>query len=114
MAVHLSRSGRRKRQSTDHSRRHADQSGADLLGRDEQLLCAAAWQPDLHHGGNGHPDSRNEGLWKKTSLSFTDTEPYVRRGCRTEFFHFDPNSTILPARERSAPRIVTAASRTAS
>src|SRR5439155_4311181 len=30
---------------------------ADFLGRDEQLLRAAAWQPDLHHGGNGHPSS---------------------------------------------------------
>ena len=37
--------------------RHAGQLRADLLGRDEQLLRAAAWQPDLHHGGNGHPSS---------------------------------------------------------
>ena len=39
------------------SRRHACQLRADVLGRDEQLLCAAAWQPDLHHGGNDHPSS---------------------------------------------------------
>src|SRR5216684_8789979 len=26
--------------------------------------------------------SHNGWLWKKSSLSFTDTEPYVRRGCR--------------------------------
>ena len=57
MAVHLSRPRRRERQSTDHSRWHAGQLRADLLGRDEQLLRAAARQPDLHHGGNGHPSS---------------------------------------------------------
>src|SRR5258706_14374144 len=57
-------------------------------------------------------DSRNEWLWKKSSLSFTDTEPYVRRGCRTEFSHFDPNSTFVPAGERSATRLITAAART--
>ena len=37
----------------DHPGRHADQLRADLFGRDEQLLRAAARQPDLHHGGNG-------------------------------------------------------------
>ena len=42
--------GHRDRQSTDHPGRHADQLRADLLGRDEQLLRAAARQPDLHHG----------------------------------------------------------------
>ena len=50
MAVHLSRPGHRERQSTDHPGRHAGQLRADLLGRDEQLLRAAARQPDLHHG----------------------------------------------------------------
>ena len=60
--------GRRKRQSTDHSRRHAGQFGTDLLGRDEQLLCAAAWQPDLHHGGNDHPSSpAGRPCWKHTA-----------------------------------------------
>src|SRR6266436_2001126 len=49
---------------------------------------------------------------EKSSLSFTDTEPYVRRGCRTEFSHFDPNSTFVPAGERSATRLITAAART--
>ena len=57
MAVHLSRPGHRERQSTDHPRRHAGQLRADLLGRDEQLLRAAARQPDLHHGGNGDAPS---------------------------------------------------------
>ena len=57
MAVHLSRPRHRERQSTDHSRRHADQLRADLLGRDEQLLRAAARQPDLHHGRNDDPPS---------------------------------------------------------
>src|SRR6267142_1305572 len=53
MAVHLSGAGHRERQSTHHSRRHAGQLRADLLGRDEQLLRAAARQPDLHHGRDG-------------------------------------------------------------
>src|SRR5712691_3007416 len=57
MAVHLSRPGHRDRQSTDHPRRHAGQLRADLLGRDEQLLRAAARQPDLHHGGDGDAPS---------------------------------------------------------
>ena len=57
MAVHLSRARHRERQSSDHPGRHADQLRADLLGRDEQLLRAAAGQPDLHHGGNGHAPS---------------------------------------------------------
>ena len=57
MAVHLPRPGHRERQSTDHPRRHAGQLRADLLGRDEQLLRAAARQPDLHHGGNGDAPS---------------------------------------------------------
>ena len=57
MAVHLPRPGHRERQSTDHPGRHAGQLRADLLGRDEQLLRAAARQPDLHHGGNGDAPS---------------------------------------------------------
>ena len=57
MAVHLSRPRHRERQSTDHPGRHAGQLRADLLGRDEQLLRAAARQPDLHHGGNGDAPS---------------------------------------------------------
>ena len=57
MAVHLPRPGHRERQSTDHPGRHAGQLRADLLGRDEQLLRAAARQPDLHHGRNGDAPS---------------------------------------------------------
>ena len=49
--------GDRERQSTDHPGRHAGQLRADLLGRDEQLLRAAARQPDLHHGRNGDAPS---------------------------------------------------------
>ena len=80
MALHLSRSGRRQRQSTDHSRRDADQSGADLIGRDEQLLRAAAWQPDLHHGGNDHPSSPASRPCWNVSRVF---RPVQRRGlCR--------------------------------
>ena len=57
MAVHLSRAGHRERQSTDHPGRHAGQLRADLLGRDEQLLRAAARRPDLHHGRDGDAPS---------------------------------------------------------
>src|SRR5258708_7219981 len=90
MAVHLSRSGRRKRQSADHSRRHAGQSGADLLGRDEQLLCAAAWQPDLHHGGNDHPSSSAGRLFWNIPRNFCSVQRRrlfrhaFRRRCRDE------------------------------
>jgi heme/copper-type cytochrome/quinol oxidase subunit 2 len=52
MAVHLSRPRHRQRQSFGRSGRHADQLRADVHRRYEQLLRAAARQPDLHHGGN--------------------------------------------------------------
>ena len=42
----------RERQPPDRSGRPAGQLRVDLLGRDEQLLRAAARRPDLHHGGN--------------------------------------------------------------
>ena len=57
MAVHLPRPGHRERQPADHPGRRAGQLRADLLGRDEQLLRAAARRPDLHHGGNGDAPS---------------------------------------------------------
>ena len=41
----------------DHPGRHAGQLRADLLERDEQLLRAAARQPDLHDGRNGDAPS---------------------------------------------------------
>ena len=40
-------------QSADHSRGHANQLRTDVFRGHEQLLCAAARQPDLHHVGNG-------------------------------------------------------------
>src|SRR6266567_1672851 len=57
MALHLPGARHCDRQSTDDSRRDAGQLRADLLRGDEQLLRAAAWQPDLHDGGNGHAPS---------------------------------------------------------
>ncbi len=57
VAVHLSRTGDCERQSTDHPGRHADQLRADLLGRHEQLLRAAARRPDLHDVRNGDAPS---------------------------------------------------------
>ena len=57
MAVHLPGRRRRERQLPGDPCRHACQLRADVFGRDEQLLCAAARQPDLHHGRNGSPPS---------------------------------------------------------
>ena len=45
--------GRRRRQPAGRPGRHAGAFQADLVGRDEQLLRAAARQPDLHHGRHG-------------------------------------------------------------
>ena len=53
MAVHLSRPRDCDRQSADHSRGHANQLRTDVFRRHEQLLCAAARRPDLHHGRDG-------------------------------------------------------------
>src|SRR3984957_835955 len=53
MAVHLSGPGHRERQSPDHPGGHAGELRADLGGSDEQLLRAAAGQPDLHHARDG-------------------------------------------------------------
>ena len=50
MAVHLSERRRRERQSARHPDRRAGAFQADVVGRHEQLLRAAARQPDLHDG----------------------------------------------------------------
>ena len=52
MAVHLPRRGRRQRQPARRPGRRARAFHADLDRRDEQLLRAAARQPDLHDGGH--------------------------------------------------------------
>jgi cytochrome o ubiquinol oxidase subunit 2 len=39
----------------DRAGRHPGQLRADLVGRDEQLLRASTWQPDLYHVGHGDP-----------------------------------------------------------
>ena len=53
MAVHLPGSGHRERQPPGRAGGHADQLPPDIGDGDEQLLRAAAWQPDLRHGGHG-------------------------------------------------------------
>ena len=64
MAVHLSRARHRQRQSSDRASRHANQFRADFLERHEQLLRAAAGQPDLHHVGNGDaPSAAGRPCW---------------------------------------------------
>ena len=65
--------GHRQRQPADHSRGYADQFRADLIGRDEQLLRAAARQPDLHDGR--HDDApaaagRQPGTYPGASAQF--------------------------------------------
>ena len=50
VAVHLPRAGRRQRQPARRAGRHAAALHAHLGKRHEQLLRAAARQPDLHHG----------------------------------------------------------------
>src|SRR5262249_41295373 len=53
VAVHLSRPGDCDGQSAERPGGHANQLRADLVGRHEQLLRAAARRPDLHDGRNG-------------------------------------------------------------
>ena len=54
MAVHLSRSGRRRRQSAGHPGRNPGRISAHLGDGDEFVLRAAAGQPDLHDGRHDH------------------------------------------------------------
>ena len=82
---------------------HADQSGADLFGRDEQLLRAAAWQPDLHHGGNDHPSSPAGRPFWNVSRIFRSVQ---RRGlCRHAFRRrCRDGRKVRPVARRSAQR----------
>ena len=58
MAVHLSGAGRSRASiKLVDTGRHAGQLRADLIERDEQLLRAAAREPDLHHVRNGDAPS---------------------------------------------------------
>ena len=54
MAVHLSRSGHRRRQSARHPGRNAGRIPTHLGDGDEFVLRAAARQPDLHDGRHDH------------------------------------------------------------
>ena len=54
MAVHLPRSGHRRRQSAGHPGRNSGRISAHLGDGDEFVLRAAARQPDLHDGRHDH------------------------------------------------------------
>ena len=83
MALHLSRSRHRQCQSSRHPGGHADQPGAYVRRRHEQLLRAAAWQSDLHDGRNDDASSASGRQYRK--LSGTLGAVQRRWFCRHDF-----------------------------
>src|SRR6516164_4324238 len=70
MAVHLSRSGRRRRQSAGHPSRDSRRISTHLGDGDELVLRAAAGQPDLHDGRHDHAPQPSCGQAGRVSRVF--------------------------------------------